>query len=51
VILFDDNEANGTDMVLYSGSFEDEDNYFPVLTNATMEPILKVAMNGDVSFF
>ncbi|MEI9908934.1 MAG: hypothetical protein WDO71_04255 [Bacteroidota bacterium] len=51
VILFDDNEANDTDMILYSGSFKDEDNYFPVLTNGTKELILKVAMNGDASFF
>ena len=33
VILFDDNEVNQTDMVLYDTAFQDEDNYFIVLRN------------------
>ena len=51
VILFDDNEANNTDMYLFNNSFADEDNYFPVLTKGSKEIILKVTMDGDVSFF
>jgi hypothetical protein len=51
VILFDDNEADDTDMNLFATSFADEDNYFPVLTNGSKKIILKVTMAGDVSFF
>jgi hypothetical protein len=51
VILFDDNEVNETDMVLYSTAFEDEDNYFVPLKNAKETIILKVNMAGEVSFF
>jgi hypothetical protein len=51
VVLFDDNEANDTDMSLFNHAFEDEDNYFPVLSKGTKEIILKVNMKGDVSFF
>ena len=51
VILFDDNETNDRDMTLFATSFADEDNYFPVLTDGTKEVILKVTMDGDVSYF
>lgn len=51
VIFFDDNEANDTDMLIFNQSFEDRDNYFPVLTNETKTIILKVSMEGEVSFF
>jgi hypothetical protein len=51
VVLFDDNEASNTDMYLFSASFADEDNYFPVITNGEKKIILKVSMEGDVSFF
>jgi hypothetical protein len=51
VIMFDDNEANETDMVLYGTSFEDEDNYFVSLKNNKETIVLKVNMEGTVSFF
>jgi hypothetical protein len=51
VILFDDNEANETDMFLFDNSFSDEDTYFPLLTNGTDKIILKVNTDGAVSFF
>jgi hypothetical protein len=51
VIFFDDNEVNETDMNLWATSFEDEDNYFPVLSDGSKEVILKVTMDGDVSLF
>jgi hypothetical protein len=51
VILFDDNEANNTDMFLFNSPFADEDNYFPVLSKGSKQIILKVNMDGMVSFF
>ena len=51
VILFDDNEANDTDMYLFNTSFEDEDTYFPVLSKDSKQVILKVTTDGNVSFF
>jgi len=51
VILFDDNEANQTDMSLFDNSFEDEDTYFPVLSKDSKQVILKVTTEGNVSFF
>jgi len=51
VILFDDNEYNDTDMELFSTVFDDEDNYFVSMENDKETIILKVKMNGNVSFF
>jgi hypothetical protein len=51
VIFFDDNELNEADMILYNQPFEDEDNYFVELQKDNKGIILKVNMNGDVSFF
>ena len=51
VILFDDNEANDTDMFLFSHTFEDEDTYFAVLGHDSKEIILKITIDGLVSFF
>ena len=51
VILFDDNESNNTDMVLYGNPFGDKDSYFPVLKNGVKRIILMVTTNGNVSFF
>ena len=51
VILFDDNEANDTSMLLFDNSFGDQDTYFPVLSNGSKKIILKVTMEGEVSFF
>ena len=51
VIMFDDNEDNDTDMMLYNTVFEDADNYFVALRNDSQSIILKVNMEGGVSFF
>lgn len=51
VILYDDNEINETDMILYDTSFDDADNYFVDLTKGSKNIILKVSMEGTVSFF
>ncbi|MBO9204883.1 MULTISPECIES: hypothetical protein [Niastella] len=51
VILFDDNEYNNSDMILYGNSFEDEDNYFVELTNNNKTIVLQVNMEGLVSYF
>jgi len=51
VILFDDNEANDTDMELYNTVFDDEDNYFVSMQNDKEAIVLKVNMEGDVSYF
>jgi len=50
-ILFDDNEANNTDMYLFSHRFDDEDRYFTLLSNGSKKIILKINTGGDVSFF
>jgi hypothetical protein len=50
-ILFDDNEFNNTDMMLYGNAFEDEDNYFVEMTNNNKTIVLQVNMEGLVSYF
>ena len=51
VILFKDNPGNDTDMFLYSTPFEDEDSYFAQVGNGIKQAILKINMDGQVSFF
>lgn len=51
VILYDDNEFNSTDMMMYDIQFDDVDNYFVELTKDDKTLVLMVHMNGDVSFF
>ena len=51
VILFDDNEANGSDMILYGSAVSNEDNYFVELSNMQKTIVLEVNMEGTVSFF
>ena len=51
VVLFDDNEANETDMELYNTIFDDEDNYFVSMKNDKETIVLKVNMEGAVSYF
>jgi hypothetical protein len=51
VLFFDDNELNETDMVLFGSQFKDADNYFVELKKGNDKIILKVNMNGEVSFF
>jgi hypothetical protein len=51
IILFDDNEYNDTDMMLYGSQFDDEDNYFVSLKKNNKQIILKVDMSGYVNTF
>jgi hypothetical protein len=51
VVLFDDNESNETDMIVYGARVDDADNYFVDLKKDNQEIILQVSMFGDVSFF
>lgn len=51
VILFDDNEANDTDMLLYGVQFEDADNYFVELTKGSDDIIVQVDLAGNLFFF
>jgi hypothetical protein len=51
VIFFDDNEANETDMMLYSTQFDDADNYFVELAKGDKKIVLQVNTTGQVFFF
>jgi len=51
VIKFDDNEANDMDMILYGMSFNDADNYFVELNKDNKIIVVKVDMEGQVSYF
>lgn len=51
VILYDDNEDNDTDMVLYGTTFMDADNYFVELKKGPRTNVLKVDLDGNISFF
>ena len=51
VILFDDNEASDTNMILYDTQFDDADNYFVELSKGNEKTILRVNTDGVVFFF
>lgn len=51
VVLFDDNENNESDMILYGADISDEDNYFVELSKGQKEIVLKVTPEGEVGFF
>ncbi|MBX3254982.1 MAG: hypothetical protein KF862_12640 [Chitinophagaceae bacterium] len=51
VILFDDNENNDSDMMLYGQQFADADNYFVELHNDGKQIVLQVNMSGEVFYF
>ena len=51
VILYDDNEGNDTNMYFFGTEFEDADHYFVTVIKAGKESILKVSIDGEVSFF
>ena len=51
VILYDDNEFNDTDMMLFNQQFEDQDNYFVELRKDNQAIVLQVDMEGWVYFF
>jgi hypothetical protein len=51
VIMFDDNEDNESDMLLYGHQFDDADNYFVELQKDNNAIILQVDMLGNVTYF
>jgi hypothetical protein len=51
IILFDDNEQNGTDMILYNLQFEDVDSYFVELKKDNKRIVVQVREDGDVSYY
>jgi hypothetical protein len=51
VLLFDDNEANETDMILYGIQFDDADHYFVELAKGNARIVLMVDIRGAVSYF
>jgi len=51
VILFDDNEYNSSDMMLYGNAFADADNYFVELSHNDKTIVLQVNMEGLVTYF
>lgn len=51
VLLFDDNEANQTDMILYGTQFDDQDSYFVELKKDTKKIVVHVTMDGDAAYF
>lgn len=51
VMLFDDNEANDSDMLLYGAQFEDSDNYFVELIKGDSGIVLQVTPEGNVFYF
>jgi hypothetical protein len=51
-ILFDDNEDNTSDMVMYGSTIgSDQDHYYVELSKANKMLVLQVNMDGGVSFF
>lgn len=51
VIMFNDNESNDSDMLLYGTQFEDANNYFVEVSNGVRNVVLMVSMDGNVSYF
>lgn len=51
VLLFDDNEENDADMILYGKVFDDRDSYFIELSKPARRIVLQVTPEGEVSFF
>jgi hypothetical protein len=51
VILFDDNEANDTEMILYGLQFEDANNYFVELAKGNDKVVVMINPEGVLSFF
>ncbi|NML22921.1 hypothetical protein HHL16_18735 [Pseudoflavitalea sp. G-6-1-2] len=51
IMLFDDNEANETNMSLYGTQFEDEDNYFIELKKGNEDFVLRITPLGGIFWF
>ena len=51
IIFFEDNAVNDTNMVLWSGEFDDQDLYFAELDKGSSKIIVRITPSGGVSFF
>ena len=51
VILFEDNQSNSEDMLLYGAQFEDADNYFAELSNKDKNIVIQINPEGEIFFF
>lgn len=51
IVFFDDNEANESDMMLFSRPFEDADNYFIELSKDGKKIVLESDPRGNMQFF
>lgn len=51
VIKYDDNEDNDTPLAWYGGFYDGPDAYFVEIKNSNENKVLRVGMDGDVSFF
>lgn len=51
IVLFEDNQANDTDMYLFDQQFEDTDSYFISLSNGAKKIILQIDQLGNITFF
>ena len=51
VQFYKENSNNREDMTLYNKQFSSSNNYFVEMTNDNKRIVLRVNMNGDVSFF
>ncbi len=51
VFMFDDNEENDSDMIMYGSAFEDADNYFVQLEKGSKDIVVKVTPRGIVSYY
>jgi hypothetical protein len=51
VVMFDDNENNETDMLMFGTPFENRDNYFIELKKEGRKIIVESDMAGNVSWF
>lgn len=51
VVLFDDNEANETNMIIYNLPFEDVDSYFVQLNKDNKNIVVQVNMDGNLKYY
>lgn len=51
VFLFDDNEENETDVIMFGQQFGDTDSYFVHLQKGNKNEVVQVSMDGAVAFF
>ncbi len=51
VLMYDDNEVNDRNMILYNTQFEDEDSYFVELEKGNSKIVVHVSMSGEVAYY